>query len=635
LQFISRGEIHMLTQRYSRNFLKRVLVPRDRWHPWPTVADRRAWLGLAQATRRTLVRNGVEAMHAQWPRLPATLCLEFARNGNRSRFQAPYFDRRYILAKLALAECVENRGRFADPALNAIWSICEESTWSLPAHLPMQKAGAGLPDTAEPVVDLFAAETAAQLAWTAYLLGPVLDRLSALVVPRVHREIRDRILTPCLQRDDLWWMGFRSDHTNNWNPWINSNWLACILLVEPDPVRRLAAVAKSMRSLDVFIDTNPADGGCDEGPSYWTRAAASMFDCLELLRWASRGKMDVYGERLIREMGRYAYRAHLADNWVINFADAPACMTPPVGLVYRYGVRIRDRAMQSYAASFAKPASAMVTHIADNPTRSLPNLFDTAGFGSIPRRAPLPRDVWLPDLQVMVARSTSGTTSGLTLAAKGGHNGENHNHNDVGHFIVFADGKPLLVDAGVETYTRRTFSRDRYSIWTMQSQYHNLPTVNGVMQQDGREFRASDVTYSADGRMVSFSLDIAGAYPKAARLKKWRREFTFNRNGPIDITDVYGTAGRPRELSWSFVTPCKVHIANGVIRLRSVRLPHDRIAGSGRLLFDAARLKGRVERIPITDPQLKAIWGGQLFRIVLRAIHPAANDKYSLRVERL
>ena len=622
----------MLTQRYSRNFLKRVLVPRDRWHPWPTVADRRAWQGLQPAIRRTLVRNGIEAMRAPWPQLPATLCLEFARNGNRSRFQVPYFERRYILARLALAECVENKGRFLDPLLNAIWAICEESTWSLPAHLSNQKAGPGLPDPAEHVVDLFAAETAAQLAWTVYLLCTELDKLSPLVVPRIRREIRDRVLAPCLERSDFWWMGFRGRVVNNWNPWINSNWLACVLLVESDPERRLAAVAKSMRSLDVFIDGYPADGGCDEGPSYWTRAAASMFDCLELLRWASRGKIDVYGEPLVREMGRFTYRAHLGGTWVINFADAPASMTPPVGLVYRYGVRIRDRAMQAFAASFGKPASAMVTHIADSPTRSLSNLFDTARFGSVPRRAPLLRDVWLPDLQVMVARSAGGTTGGLTLAAKGGHNAESHNHNDVGHFVAYTDGKPVLVDAGVETYSRKTFSRDRYSIWTMQSQYHNLPTINGVMQQNGREFRASNVTYSADRRKVGFSLDIAGAYPQAARLKTWRRTLTFTRNGPVALVDDYQTAGRPRDLFWSFITPCRVRIGKGIIRLGTAALPQDRATGAARLLFDATRLKASVEKIPIADPQMKAIWGRQLFRIVLRATSPQATGRFTFRI---
>ena len=45
-----------------------------------------------------------------------------------------------------------------------------------------------------------------------------------------------------LERDDFGWMGFQ--HTGrpyNWNPWINSNWLACVLFIERDAQRRLDA----------------------------------------------------------------------------------------------------------------------------------------------------------------------------------------------------------------------------------------------------------------------------------------------------------------------------------------------------------------------------------------------------------
>ena len=107
-------------------------------------------------------------------------------------------------------------------------------------------------------------------------------------------EVDRRILTPALERDDFWWMGFTPREVNNWNPWINSNWLAAALLLERDPARRARAVAKIARSLDRFIDSYPDDGGCDEGPSYWGRAGASLFESLELLHSATGGAVDVY-----------------------------------------------------------------------------------------------------------------------------------------------------------------------------------------------------------------------------------------------------------------------------------------------------------------------------------------------------
>jgi len=160
---------------------------------------------------------------------------------------------------------MEGQERFLDAIANAAWSICEESSWCLPAHIAAQKAGSGLPDTTEPVVDLFAAETSALLAWTHYLVASQLKQVSPLLPPRIEREIQTRILTPALERDDFWWMGFTEREVNNWNPWINANWLASVLLIEVDETRRRTSVAKIMRSLDRFITPYPQDGGCDEG----------------------------------------------------------------------------------------------------------------------------------------------------------------------------------------------------------------------------------------------------------------------------------------------------------------------------------------------------------------------------------
>lgn len=97
-----------------------------------------------------------------------------------------------------------------------------------------------------------------------------------------------------------------------------------------------------MRSLDVFINSYPDDGACDEGPSYWKRAAASLLDCLELLHSASDGKIDIFNEPIIREMGKYIICAHISGEYFVNFADAKAKINIDPILIYRYGKRIND-----------------------------------------------------------------------------------------------------------------------------------------------------------------------------------------------------------------------------------------------------------------------------------------------------
>jgi hypothetical protein len=624
-----------LRELYPQEKIEKVLLPREQWHPWPKWNDRRQWEALPESVRKDLIANAEQYLGSKWPTLPATLFLEYARNGNRSRYEREHFARRTALTDLLVAECVEGKGRFLDDIANVVWAICEESFWGVSAHIGAQKAGSGLPDPAEFVVDLFAAETGESLAWTYYLLGERLDRVSPVVRKRIQHEIDRRILTPCLERDDFGWMGFKGGRVNNWNPWCNSNWLACTLLVEPDEARRVKSMAKIVRSLDHFFDAYADDGGCDEGPGYWGRAGASLFDCLELLHSATQGAIDVYGRSLVKEMGRYIYRVHIADDYFVNFADASAKVHPAGELVYRYGKRIGDDRLASFGAYVYTAARSEGSGFGGKAGysigRHLAEIFHHAELCAVPAKPPLVRDAWLDGIQVITARCAEGTTKGFFLAAKGGHNAESHNHNDVGNFVVYRDGRPILIDAGVETYSRKTFSGQRYEIWTMQSAYHSLPTIDGVMQSPGRQFAARDVRYEANDDHAQLQLDIAGAYPKQANLKSWLRTVRLDRGKDIVLTESYTLAKPAQEITLSVLTPCKATVQReGQLLLETVDGAEPRTAV--RVMYDGGKLKVVLETIPITDGRLRAVWPEQLTRILLKADQPAVQDTWMVRI---
>lgn len=450
----------MIRERFPIAQCERLLLPRDRWSPFPPVADRAAWDGLPAATRASLLAAGKARQGFVWPFLPAVDSMAFLRDGNRARYEAPYLDRRAALIDLVLATGVAGDDRFLDDLINGIWALCEETSWSLPAHLDRRPGYGGLPDPLAPEVDLFAAETGALLAWTLYLLGPRLAAASTLLNRRIRDEIKRRILTPARERDDFWWMGLSGSrgHLNNWTPWIVSNWLACLLLMEDDPAQRSAALDKALGCLDRFLDPYPADGGCDEGPGYWGRAAASVFDSLEWLYSASAGKLNLFDEPLVREMGRFIVRVQIAGPWFVNFADAHARPAPPAQTVYGYGLRLGDADMQALGAWLAQRSGDTTGALrGESLGRALQRLFTFSLAATPPARPPLPRDTWLPVIKVMTARDAAGSPAGWFVAAKGGHNAESHNHNDVGAFLVSYNGEPLLVDAGVGEYTRQTF----------------------------------------------------------------------------------------------------------------------------------------------------------------------------------
>ena len=621
----------VLASLWPESVLRERLLPPDKWVPFPPITDRAGWERLAPSIRARVLAAGERVAAAPIPALPATLFLEYARVGNRSRFESAMFARRDRLHALVLAECVEARGRFLDAIADTAWAITEESSWTVPAHQGAQKAGVGLPDTSEPIVDLFAAQTAHSVAWTLYLLGDRLDGVSPLVRPRLVREVQRRVLDPYLARDDFWWMGFaeRATRPNNWNPWINSNVIAAALLVERDPARRVQLIHKTLRSLDRYLGPHPRDGGCDEGPSYWGRAGASLFEALELLHWASNGRLSVFDNPVIANMGRYIYRARIAGTWMVDVGDSGPRVTPDRALIYRYGKAVGDERLQAFGAAGSSEDGIPLDD--RSLGRILPALF---GWEEMARHTssppPLPRDVWLPseDLQLMAARDREGTTDGLYVAAWGSHNEQSHNHNDVGNVVVFMDGTPLLIDVGRPTYTAQTFSSRRYEIWAMQSASHNLPTVNGVMQAAGRQYEARSVAYTATDTAAELSMDLAAAYPPAAGIASWKRRVRLLRRREASVSDTFVLAAPSSDVRLSYMTACDVTTTQPGQLALSCRAENRAAPLLATMRFPERDLTAAVERVDLDDPAMTRVWGGHVNRIVLRASGPVQKGTW-------
>ena len=374
----------LLTTAYGLAKLKSALVPIESYRPFPRLHDRDGWSGLRPETRARLLTQGEQFLGFHWPEMPATVFLEYARVGNRSDYEVIRNQRMTALQALAFAECVEAKGRFVDDIVNGLWATCEESFWGVPAHLYIQKADLGLPDPRDPIVDLFAAQTSALVATVVYLLGDALDQVNPLVRPRCVFEAERRILQPCLAQNFMWMglPGGKPRHdlpwlvdpvngevqpVNNWDAWICWNWLTTILFLDPDSARRIQGVQKVMLCLDKFINTYPDDGGCEEGPGYWSVATGAMFEALELLRSSTGGIVDIYSHTLLLQMALYMPRTQIAGDFYINQGDASSIVHPDPDRLFRMGRRLRNSDIVSYAIATIQP---------DYVPNTLPSLFD-------------------------------------------------------------------------------------------------------------------------------------------------------------------------------------------------------------------------------------------------------------------
>ena len=516
-------------------------------HPlFPRAEERGVWEPAFDASR---VAEAEKLLGFDWPVIKATDFMAFRKTGDRQIMETPHFARRRALLALVCGEILEYRGRFLPDIVNGLFAICEESFWGLSAHMQQPD----IPDETLPYIDLFAAETGELLSVTCHVLETALQAYCPDILPRVRRELDDRILRPYLAHREWWWMGY-GRKVNNWNPWILSNVLTVFLLCEKNRDLLLSGIRKIFTEAEHYYAGMPADGGCDEGCGYWGAAAAKLFELCDQVYYATDGAVSFFGDRKLADMGRYEYRAYIGKGWFANFADGiPRMKGVPSYALRGYGERIGDPQMSALAGELRtwNEAGARESSIG----RALRAIL-------MDKTAPLPafapeKAVCLPDLQNAFVRE------GLWYyAAKGGCNAESHNHNDVGSLIVFYDSTPVLIDPGCGTYTRKTFSPERYDIWTMQSGWHNLPAVNGCEQPAGAGFRADAFSLGGSDTAVSF----AGAYPAEAGLTALQRRIGISAEG-ITVADAFTFTADANQVSERFITLLDAAVGDGRVIL--------------------------------------------------------------------
>ncbi len=649
----------------------------------PAAADRAAWENLPEDLKAALITEGENYLGYAYPQILATDYMEFTRTGNRVHYEDKQFARRTALCALVLAECAEYKGRFLDDIVNGIFLICEESGWQLPAHNSADGPQMPLPDVTEPVVDLFAAETAAVLGVAEYLLRDALANVSPAISTLVNDNLQRRIFVPYLTRY-FWWMGNGSRPLNNWTSWCTQNVLLAAFTREPIPAVKQneasfsatttqtdgstpecgkTAVSTTMSrtdgtaaestasasilppdwkdrvfrqacaSLDYFLADYEEDGCCDEGAQYFGHAALTLFESLEVLNDITGGRFSgVYRETKIRNMAAYILNVHAAGPYYLNFADCSPLAGRRGAREYLFGKRTGSDALAAFAArdyaeSSVSEKLAVEEHNLFYRAQAVfchEEMMAAAGSPSVAA----PPDIFYPSTGLFIARDDH-----FCLAVKAGDNDDNHNHNDTGSFIIYKDGRPLFIDLGVESYTQKTFSDRRYEIWTMQSAWHNLPTIGGVMQAAGPQYAAAGVIMHQNRAESRISMDIAPAYPDN-RIRSYIRAVSLEKGRRIVIRDAWDlaeampvvltllTCEKPSLCSCT-ETGTECHPRPACMEAQEARhwRPSCMEIQIGALA--ACRVRGaeqiNMEEIPITDPRLAKAWPKSIYRILITA----------------
>ncbi|MEG1545525.1 MAG: heparinase, partial [Tannerellaceae bacterium] len=346
-------ERNLLQKTADLEKVKSALVMNQKWVPYPNYTDRAGWDKLLGDYKAGIIRKGEKMLNYEWKVVTATDYIEYERTGNRRIMEDPFDSNNNAISCLLMAELAEGKGRFIDQLINGVYQSCEMTSWALSAHLSAQHSKRSLPDYKEHIIDLTVGDIGSLLSWTYYFMQKEFDQVNPVISERLRHELQTRILDTYMKEDRFWWMAFNykpGTMVNNWNPWCNSNVLQCFFLLENNRDVLAKAVQRTMISVDKFINYTHADGACEEGPSYWGHAAGKMYDYLQMLSDGTDGKISLFDQPIIKNMGEYIARSYVGKGWVVNFADASAKGGGDQQIIFRYGKAVKSDVMMQYAA---------------------------------------------------------------------------------------------------------------------------------------------------------------------------------------------------------------------------------------------------------------------------------------------
>lgn len=576
--------------------------------PFPNATNREAYEKLPEHIKQEILSEGESFLGYEYPVIRATDFMRFKRTGNRVAFEDVYFARRHALNGLVLAECVEHKGRFLDDIINGIFAICEESAWQLPPHNSYLRDTPQfiLPDATRPVIDLFAAETGTMLAWVGALLKEELDEVSPFIFTRIQHELSFRIITPYL-KEHFWWMGKPDEPMCNWTVWCTQNVLLTAFTAAFDAEIRRAVFQKAASSCDYFLKDYGEDGCCDEGAQYYRHAGLCLFGCMDILNQVSDGYFEsLFQWEKIKNIAAYILNVHVDDKYYFNFADCSAVAGRAGVREFLFGKATGQPELTRFAARDFQTDGKLYTDEVNqiNLYYRLETIFTYEEIMNYDARSPIfHKDIFYPSVGLFIAHDGE-----LSLAVKAGDNDDSHNHNDTGSLTLYKNGKPVLADIGVESYTQKTFSPRRYEIWTMQSGYHNLPTINGRDEKDGSNYCATNVCVSLNDAMPTISMELATAYALPDTEVSYVRSVTLDKQThSVHLLDKTNAD----QVILNFITYEKPEVTENLIQIGTI----------AQAEFTGAELLA-IEVLPITDARLKKAWDHDLYRIRLTMTNP-------------
>ena len=515
----------------------------------------------------------------------------FSEIGDRTVYQKDFFRRQHRLFILTFLSLIypENEGYFS-ALQDTIFQICDMYVWALPAHMP------NIVENNNEELDLDSTTIAYALATIQRLFK---DRLHPLINARIDAEIDRRITKPFFKK--RWHWEFRE---NNWTA-VCSSAVGCTLMLNNPDAFELAKdrINSNMQS---YIDSYKDDGVCAEGAGYWSYGFGYFIEYADLLYTYSNHNCNILYTPKVLNIATFFQKIFLDKNVILNFGDCGNSTS--VGIPVGFFMKLKS----VFGDKFEMPLKNAMYHEIHyfpfllNSIICFDKSYKSSKFKKI-------ATYYMKDQAWFVKR-----TSKYGFGAKGGHNGESHNHNDVGSFIFSKDDKQILVDMGGRPYTRQYFEQEfRYTFIETSSAGHNLPIVNNSYQAPNIPGTNS---YSKYENGV-FSVEFHEMYG-LDELKELKRTFECSEN-KVKITDSFKIEGNKISFKERLVSFYEPSISDGEVSINGIKVLFDKKSAKASFKEDIHALEldmdGNIKR------------GMPIYLIDIDVINP--KDQFSFEIE--
>ena len=553
---------------------------------WTEIRDKKEYKPFIDG----ILRDYEECCHGEIETIKFSTFRLFKDKGDRNAYQAIFFKRQHRLYAMAFMTLLypENES-YLELLQDTIWEICDMYVWALPAHIGNIEVN----DNCE--LDLDATTMAMVLATVKVLLE---NRLHPLIKSRIDYEINRRVIVPFMEK--RWHWEYRQ---NNWTA-VCAGATGCTIMLNRPELFELVR-DRINEDMEDYLRSYKDDGVCVEGAGYWSYGFGHFMEYAIMQRDFTKGKYDFTARDKVRKIATFLQKLFLDKDVIVNYGDCGAgnAVTVPGGFMFGLKALYNEVEIPKKEALYytCHHFSFLLRAFSDFDPSFTSTELSTDG------------EYYMGDQGWFVKRNKK-----YGFAARGGSNGESHNHNDVGSFILSIDNTQVLIDMGARPYTRQYFEDGtRYTFLETSSRGHNVPIINGEYQKNIPETRA----YTSFENGV-FSVKFDEVYG-IDTLKSLKRDYSFTDTG-VGICDTYDLEN-PVSFEERFVSYLEPQIKDGEV-----------VIGKAHIKFDKDLCKARYEKDIHTvecDVDGNTKRGVDIYLTTIEQITPNGSFKVFIEVE--